>query len=48
MNARMPQQMIHTIDRWAMANGLSRSEALRQLLGDALKRADRRIAAASR
>jgi hypothetical protein len=44
----MPQQMIHTIDRWATAKGLSRSEALRRLLGDALKRADRRTASTSR
>jgi hypothetical protein len=35
--------MIHNIDRWATANGLSRSEALRRLLGYALKRADRRV-----
>ena len=41
VNARMPQKMIRTIDRWANAKGLSRSEALRRLLGYALKRQQR-------
>jgi hypothetical protein len=44
----MPQQMIHNIDKWATANGLSRSEALRRLLGYALKRAESRAMAATR
>lgn len=48
VNARMPEQMIHNIDRWAIANGLSRSEALRQLLGYALKRTERRAISARR
>jgi hypothetical protein len=36
---RLPPEMVGRIDRWAAARGVSRSEAIRVLLEQALRRA---------
>jgi hypothetical protein len=36
--ARMPDDLIDELDKWAVANGVERSEAIRTLLQQALKR----------
>ncbi|WP_340668845.1 ribbon-helix-helix domain-containing protein [Bradyrhizobium ottawaense] len=38
MAARMPDDLIDALDKWAAANSVERSEAIRALLRKALKR----------